>query len=232
MAISQITYTNKEVLNENASIPDINKVKADDMNEIKSVVNGNATEQTTTNHSIGLDRDTYNQLSTYALGAIVLHENKIWECTTTVEDPELWDPAKWTEIPLLTNKINDKMLPTENSLSSSTKRSYSCDYVNTALSNIPNQNLKFEFGKINSFDYISDIFASKSFTTQNTYTNATIIVSMNIDAYAHNTVFAYSGGVGGQVAYIFITSTTPRWNSSSPELTNGSLNVDYIIIGV
>lgn len=42
MAISQITYTNKVSLNENASVPDINKVKADDMNEIKSVVNGNS----------------------------------------------------------------------------------------------------------------------------------------------------------------------------------------------
>ena len=39
-----ITYTNKSALNENASIADINKVKNTDMNEIKSVVNDNATE--------------------------------------------------------------------------------------------------------------------------------------------------------------------------------------------
>lgn len=42
MALTQITYTNKETLNEQPSIADKNKVKADDMNEIKSVVNTNA----------------------------------------------------------------------------------------------------------------------------------------------------------------------------------------------
>ena len=39
--MAKITYENKVALNENASIPDINKVNASDMNEIKSVVNGN-----------------------------------------------------------------------------------------------------------------------------------------------------------------------------------------------
>ena len=42
MALTEITYTNKETLNEQPSIADKNKVKADDMNEIKSVVNTNA----------------------------------------------------------------------------------------------------------------------------------------------------------------------------------------------
>lgn len=39
-----ITYTDKETLNQNLNVPDVNKVKADDMNEIKSVVNNNYTE--------------------------------------------------------------------------------------------------------------------------------------------------------------------------------------------
>ena len=43
MAINTITYSDKSALNVNANIPDINKVKADDMNEIKQVVNDNAT---------------------------------------------------------------------------------------------------------------------------------------------------------------------------------------------
>lgn len=43
MALTQITYTNKETLNEQPSIADINKVTADDMNEIKSVVNNGIT---------------------------------------------------------------------------------------------------------------------------------------------------------------------------------------------
>lgn len=39
--MSKITYTNKVALNENADIPNINKVTDDDMNEIKTVVNNN-----------------------------------------------------------------------------------------------------------------------------------------------------------------------------------------------
>lgn len=39
-----IGYTNKSALNQNASIADINKCNAADMNEIKSVVNANASE--------------------------------------------------------------------------------------------------------------------------------------------------------------------------------------------
>ncbi len=40
-----ITYTDKVTMNENASVPAINKVRAADMNEIKNVVNENYSEQ-------------------------------------------------------------------------------------------------------------------------------------------------------------------------------------------
>ena len=39
--MSKITYTNKVTLNENPNVADVNKVKADDLNEIKNVVNAN-----------------------------------------------------------------------------------------------------------------------------------------------------------------------------------------------
>lgn len=42
--MSKITYTNKVALNENADIPNVNKVTDDDMNEIKTVVNNNDDE--------------------------------------------------------------------------------------------------------------------------------------------------------------------------------------------
>lgn len=42
MSITKITYTDKQQLNANASIADVNKVKATDMNEIKTVANNNA----------------------------------------------------------------------------------------------------------------------------------------------------------------------------------------------
>ena len=39
--MSKITYANKVTLNENPNVADINKVKANDLNEIKNVVNAN-----------------------------------------------------------------------------------------------------------------------------------------------------------------------------------------------
>lgn len=42
--MQSISYTNKSALNANAGIADINKCNATDMNEIKTVVNANATE--------------------------------------------------------------------------------------------------------------------------------------------------------------------------------------------
>ena len=60
MAIRNITYSNKVALNENPSVADINKVKADDMNEIKTVVNNNATETSTNTDDIAnLHDDIY-----------------------------------------------------------------------------------------------------------------------------------------------------------------------------
>lgn len=46
MAVQTITYDNKSYINQNADIPNINKVNDTDMNEIKSVVNNNASELT------------------------------------------------------------------------------------------------------------------------------------------------------------------------------------------
>jgi hypothetical protein len=42
-----ISFTNKSALNDNPDIPDINKCKESDLNEIKSVVNANAIETDT-----------------------------------------------------------------------------------------------------------------------------------------------------------------------------------------
>lgn len=60
MAVQNITYGNKSFINENVGVADINKVKDTDMNEIKSVVNNNATELgnatlvSTTEHVVGI----------------------------------------------------------------------------------------------------------------------------------------------------------------------------------
>lgn len=41
MNLTDITFTDKEALNVNSSVADINKVKAEDMNEIKNAINNN-----------------------------------------------------------------------------------------------------------------------------------------------------------------------------------------------
>lgn len=43
MAVQNITYDDKSYLNQNSDIADVNKINDSDMNEIKSVVNNNAT---------------------------------------------------------------------------------------------------------------------------------------------------------------------------------------------
>lgn len=42
--MQSISYTNKTALNQNSSISDVNKCNASDLNQIKTVVNANATE--------------------------------------------------------------------------------------------------------------------------------------------------------------------------------------------
>lgn len=46
MAVQTIGYDDKSYLNQNANIPNVNKVTDNDMNEIKAVVNNNASELT------------------------------------------------------------------------------------------------------------------------------------------------------------------------------------------
>lgn len=46
MAVQTITYDDKQYLNQNSDIADVNKCNDTDLNEIKSVVNNNATELT------------------------------------------------------------------------------------------------------------------------------------------------------------------------------------------
>ncbi len=53
MAVQTITYQNKQYLNQNTDIANINKVNDTDMNEIKSVVNNNATELTNVYPNLG-----------------------------------------------------------------------------------------------------------------------------------------------------------------------------------
>ena len=76
MAIKQIEYADKTFLRENADIPDINKVRDEDMNEIKEVVNNNAqilegTIVESTNDYIKFSNGVMIQWKTISFSAIV-----------------------------------------------------------------------------------------------------------------------------------------------------------------
>lgn len=83
MALTEITYVDKETLNEQPSIADKNKVTDDDMNEIKSVVNTNAGKvgdlanlSTTTKASVV---DAINETITKeAYSTTEIKTNKVW----------------------------------------------------------------------------------------------------------------------------------------------------------
>lgn len=82
-----IEYDNKVALNENPSIADINKVKADDMNEIKSVVNTNYGElsQMITNTQSSSTTNTYScKYSNEHFGGVILYNNTTGVSTGTV----------------------------------------------------------------------------------------------------------------------------------------------------
>ena len=61
--MSKITYANKVAINENAEIPNINKVTDNDMNEIKTVVNNNDDELITINTNL-TNATTYSTTET------------------------------------------------------------------------------------------------------------------------------------------------------------------------
>lgn len=65
MAVQTITYDDKQYLNQNSEIADVNKINDTDMNEIKTVVNNNATELT---NVINAEEYSTNEVQT----------NKVW----------------------------------------------------------------------------------------------------------------------------------------------------------
>ena len=83
MSINTITYANKSYINQNASVPDINKVNDSDMNEIKSVVNDNAnlmgdvsTLTTTANNVVGAINEINSKTDVYS--STETKTNEVW----------------------------------------------------------------------------------------------------------------------------------------------------------
>lgn len=90
--MSKITYTNKVDLYEDTSIADINKVKASDMNEIKTVVNNNDNTTTNNTNAIGTLSDLTTTNKDNLVNAInELSVDYIVEQGTS----DIWSYRKW-----------------------------------------------------------------------------------------------------------------------------------------
>lgn len=130
--MAKIEFENKQALNENANIPDINKVKDSDLNEIKNVVN-----QTILNSLFGVYYDSWSSSGTYSIGDIVIYDAILYENLTgnnTATTPDQ-DSTNWQVVNILLNsKVNPKLIDKtdfiKNASNNSQTDTYSCDYIN------------------------------------------------------------------------------------------------------
>lgn len=133
--MNEITYQNKVALNENPEIADINKVTDDDMNEIKSVVNGNS--QISSNN-FGLGTDTWTSGATYSIGDIAVYNSNTYKNltgTNTATTPDQ-DSTNWEVMPLILNVYN-----------TSTKNAYSCNEINNMFGGAIIDGIPYKTGK-------------------------------------------------------------------------------------
>ena len=85
--MAKITYDDKVALITNPDIPDVNKVKSDDMNEIKSVVNENDDKFLTNGVNIGTSVD-----SSYRTN--ILHSKNLFDKDNANEQSLYWSSNK------------------------------------------------------------------------------------------------------------------------------------------
>ena len=110
MSVQKITFTDKQQLNANTSIPAINKCQAADMNEIKSVVNNNADELTnafiySTNESVvgtwiddkPIYRQVFTQSNTNNISNVATNNDMIikMECLIRRSNTNAWRKLPW-----------------------------------------------------------------------------------------------------------------------------------------
>lgn len=94
--MAKITFADKVAINENASIPDKNKGRAVDWNEVKNVINE------TLFVALGLNTDTWSSSSSYAKGDIVIDDNKLYEnITGTNSAKPSTDTTNWALVPII-----------------------------------------------------------------------------------------------------------------------------------
>lgn len=78
-----IGYEDKVDLYQNSDIPDINKVSASDMNEIKKSIN-----ETILTSLFGVGTDTWSPSGSYVIGDIVIYDCLLYKNLTGNNDPD------------------------------------------------------------------------------------------------------------------------------------------------
>nr|DAL65804.1 MAG TPA_asm: ChiA1-BD-binding domain protein [Caudoviricetes sp.] len=89
-----IDYEDKVQTIDQPSVPKRGKLTYEDANMIKNSVNGLYT-------ALGLNENTYDSTSTYAVGDLVIYNNAIYECTTAITTAEEWTESNWTLVPII-----------------------------------------------------------------------------------------------------------------------------------
>lgn len=206
--MNEITYQNKVALNENPEIADINKVTDDDMNEIKSVVNGNSR---TSSNNFGLGTNTWTSSATYSIGDIVVYNDNTYKNltgTNTTTTPDQ-DSTNWEVMPLILNVYN-----------TSTKNAYSSDYVNK-LQEKGTANINTYIGTDQTSTGISTTTFANSSRTITTKGGKVLIIA-NTNCY--NTGAAYFFGIYVKIGnnyYAIVQS-----NQASNKTITGSTIID------
>lgn len=77
-------------------VKNINNV-AEMIHAIAEIIGGSASG----NDVMGMIADPYDATATYAVGAFVTHDNKLYKCSTAIETAEAWTAAHWTQTTIM-----------------------------------------------------------------------------------------------------------------------------------
>lgn len=103
--MAKITYEDKVAINENAEIPDINKCKASDLNEIKSVVNTNDNNTNQNSNNIG----NLNNLNTTSKNNLVNAINEVYQ--NNIYSTNEQKIGKWIDGKPIYRKVIQTIMP-------------------------------------------------------------------------------------------------------------------------
>lgn len=217
--MAKITYTNKEAINIDPSIPDKNKCKADDLNEIKSVVN-------MTLDTLKLGTDTWSSSTTYGLNDVVVYKNEVYKNitgTSTSTNPSS-DTTNWLKVNYDYFMGAVKQLPIT---ALGSYNVYKCDIenINTGFYVTNGIDTEVNLYEGNDFIYTINSFAIIGYTTL-----GQINIFMNgkaISCYKDNNVWRTTDLFKSYQKLIAVSSSAPSQCSKGDKYFNTSTNQIY-----